>query len=339
MTVPVREFVFIAIALLFSQITSAGSCVDMLVYHSVNDTETIYMQASIADEIVRPFSVQDMIAIPVWSPTGEAFAFAQNNEDNSFTLMVAEDETSVEQIATGHGTNPQIRWSPDGTRLAFESQGSIYVYEREGTEHFRIGQDDRIYRLGGWSPDGELLALIIEGISGRTLTITDTNNGEVREILPVLSGVYDYFVEWSPDSNYVLFSSNRLSADLTLHKIDVTDQNFEIYIDTFVRSISWNPEASHFVYALSEAGVQTLYIRDWDTSLDTTLLENEVLWHENYTTPVWSPSGSYIAFETFENIHEKYKIVIVDVDTNTAFRITASAGNNISPVWINCKVS
>src|SRR5215471_20017683 len=70
----------------------------------------------------------DGIAAPVLSPAGGDFAFTT---DSQIKLLPADGGWPVALTTTAGGKNG-LHWSADGRRLAFASQGGIWVSMRPG---------------------------------------------------------------------------------------------------------------------------------------------------------------------------------------------------------------
>jgi hypothetical protein len=64
---------------------------------------------------------------PAWSPTADAIVYA-NNRNGNYDLFVTDTHGSVQsQLTSSPADERHPVWSPDGTRVAFERDGEIYV--------------------------------------------------------------------------------------------------------------------------------------------------------------------------------------------------------------------
>lgn len=76
-------------------------------------------------------------------------------------VCVAEEEPRVLQLTDGAGASRAPRWSPDGGRIAFESDRSgdwdIYVLEVASGAVERLTESGAADRHPAWSPDGRTI--------------------------------------------------------------------------------------------------------------------------------------------------------------------------------------
>ena len=315
------------------------TCRNVLVYSAPTDDGLRYYQLDLSQHIEVELPLDNLASAPVWSPDGSQIAIATYNEDGGFDLAVLSDiDDEPVQITSGRATQPRIRWSPTGDWIAFESRNNIYIVTPTGEEHRQLTQGNQTYFLGDWSLDGRNLVISVNDVDRQNMMIVSLETGDFSEITPPLEGIFDYFVSWTPDSEGILYSTNRFSDNLSLYHINLLDDTSALFVDSMVVSVSWNPAATHFVYAVSNNGLNEIYTRNLLTAEETLLTEGVTIFHENYARPEWSPDGSLVVFEAIDNNVAEYRVGVfaLNIATNEIMRLTSGNRNEYTPYWIPC---
>lgn len=96
--------------------------------------------------------------MPMWSPDGSKIAFRSDRSgSNGIWVKNADGTGNAVQISTGHPGASMHDWSPDGRWLAFISEDKVFVKSSDGTGGaIEIGDGLELR----WSPDGTKLALV-----------------------------------------------------------------------------------------------------------------------------------------------------------------------------------
>src|SRR6266545_3430990 len=97
-------------------------------------------------------------------------------------------------------------WSPDGTKIAFASEGDIYVMNADGSGQTRLTHVNDFDVSPDWSPDGSKIAFV----GGATDTgFIDVMNADGSGRRRLTNGGSDYFPDWSPDGTKIAYHTGR----------------------------------------------------------------------------------------------------------------------------------
>ncbi len=97
---------------------------------------------------------------PHWHPNDQRIAFSSDREPAGIYTM--DNNGGNIQLVTQALLTSDLRWSPDGERIAFEGvfgEGTreIYIVDANGANRWQVSKTvpRSSMRLGGWSPDGK----------------------------------------------------------------------------------------------------------------------------------------------------------------------------------------
>lgn len=177
-----------------------------------------------------------------WSPDGRELATVEYTEPESlppttytgeWTNPVTRASLAVVDIATGHETTiadlnlttPYDGWlaafSPDGSKLAYQSGDQVVVVTRSGqaVSHFTVTNGTRLAGKGAWTRDGGGLALVTQTPCGCgrtydsrwTMTVVEADTGAARPISYVVDGLVAIrLLGWSPAGEPVVVAYHSL---------------------------------------------------------------------------------------------------------------------------------
>jgi TolB protein len=258
---------------------------------------------------------QTDIRFPVWSPDASKIVFSRTVfPSQEYDLFVVNADgsnltrlTHTADAATGAAGNYGAAWSPDGSKLAFNSTRSgnsdIWVMNADGSAPVNLTPNTP----GGdiepaWSPDGARLAF--------TSTRAFTNpSGDITRAFEVYT--------MNPDGSNVVRVTNNQIAD---------------------GDAAWSPLGDRLAVARrdinSQTGVQNseIYTMNPDGSGAVNITNHP----SADFNPAWSPDGARLVFATFRNAVQggNIELYLMDADGSFPTRITNTADRDErEPDW------
>jgi serine/threonine-protein kinase len=215
---------------------------------------------------------------PAISPDGQWITYASG----PFGSM----HVHLRQVAGGRavdlteglaGNHRWPRWSPDGTEIMFQADGSIYVIPAlGGVQPRRLlhrpapGGVEKVENVPGarsatWSPDGSQIAYTVAD----TIFLASTD-GSGRRIVSVDS--HPHSLDWSPDGSrlaYVSGNASHVLGTVLLANSAVSAIRILSFADGSVTSLTgkelayqsprWLPSGDRLLYLSNEGGARDVY--------------------------------------------------------------------------------
>jgi Tol biopolymer transport system component len=176
---------------------------------------------------------------PCVSPDGSKIAFElyQDGRKGSDIYTANLDGTEKKQLTQDQSYNWLPRWSPDGTKLMFETMRNesptnhvqngghrdVYVMDNNGTNQTNLTVNAYGHHPS-WSPDGKFIAFMAYGgvwvMKADGSAKQNISHGKTRDSEPV----------WSPDGQWIAFTrtakniSGQEAMDIWIMKSDGTEQ-------------------------------------------------------------------------------------------------------------------
>lgn len=212
--------------------------------------------------------------------------------------------------------NEGPQWSPDGTRIAWSRQGTIYVMNADGSGKRRLSPAGANARAPRWSPDGTKLAYEAN-LGPWEVHVIDADGRRDRRLT---SGREPW---WSPSGQKLSFVRD---GDVWTVYSDGSDAR-RLTNDRrgAPTGAVWSPDGARLAAARGDGGEfkdgcsDGLYVIRTDGSGQTRIARANRC---RPSTPQWSPSGDRIAFTDGDQ-------VVVSAETGGRREVATGTG----PVW------
>jgi Tol biopolymer transport system component len=202
-------------------------------------------------------------------------------------FVINEDGGNIQQLTRNDLINDDGPcWSPDETKIAFSSDGVIYVMNAGGTGLRQLTTPPTSYYdySPAWAPDGTRISFMraLRGPGANIFVIGADAKG--TGTLLISDGVSS---SWSPDGSKIVYrklgdniwvADARTGADLL--QLTSTGSDYDP---------CWSPDGSKIVYVSGPPGFEQIWVMDANGN-------NKHSTGVSGGSPNWSPDGAKIAY-------------------------------------------
>lgn len=256
-----------------------------------------------------------------------------SREEKSDIFVMDSDGGNVERLTHGHEVSAFPSWSPDGERIAFDTNRDgnfeIYVINADGSNPQSLTKTPFVEeRYPSWSPDGKKIAYG-DMAGGRRLFAMDLDTGN-SILIPCVSGKCP---AWSSDGRKIVFKS--LSAMQEIYITDADGRNWgncARLTSSYAHDSrpSWSPDGKSIIFsAFPAVNVTDFEILRFNIgSGNIEQLTDSPKWDVD---PCWSPDGEKIAFASDRD--GQFDIYVMDASGGDVTRLTETLWDERHPVW------
>jgi helix-turn-helix protein/WD40 repeat protein len=243
-------------------------------------------------------SAVDESVTPAFANTGTAAFFSEPARDSGSSAPAEADRDRsvlrIVRVVDDRAQNFHARPSPDGTRVAFDSnrdgERAVYIAGADG-QHVRRVSGDGFAALPAWSPDGRQLAFVkAEAENPRVWNLwsVDLDTLQLRRLTDDPSG-QPWGGSWFPDGRRIAYSHE--------------DQLVVLDLDRGIRRVYRSPAPGHPVRspAVSPDGQRVIFQAHRDGAWLLDLKDGSmrrVLEDPSAEEFAWSPDGRRVAFHS-----------------------------------------
>jgi Tol biopolymer transport system component len=277
-----------------------------------------------------------------WSPDGKQLIVQAtvNGFDRIVKIALGADNRPAETLQL----TPDIEadsglpvWSPDGSRIAFQSKGDgdnyqVFVMNADGNDKRRVSDGKGYAGQPAWSPDGKTLIYVSgeQGVQGanRDIFSVPVEGGTPTRITNLNSSLDR--PQWSPDDTTLSAVQVMGERDVRLLVMNTDGSNLRTLTQGNVaRGQRYSPSGAELTYYTisPEQGsdVYTIRVTDGITTNVTPSVGDDYV-------PAWSPDGKKLTWASTAG-NEPHKIVVGNADGTDRRTLSQGDGDDYQPAW------
>jgi Tol biopolymer transport system component len=207
----------------------------------------------------------------------------------------AEAADSVESggvpVILRQGTGMSARFSPDGTKIAIDVAGVLWLVPSAGGTARRLTGDLFDIALPDWSPDGSSLVFQSYRDGNFHLWTVPAAGGSPQRLT---SGPFDHREpRFSPDGKRILLSSDAAGGSYGIFALDVATGVLSPLTDTPAEEYeaAWSPDGAKVAFIVAGSRIDVVTVADGARTTAVTAPAGQVL-----HTPAWTPDGADLVY-------------------------------------------
>ena len=280
-------------------------------------------------------------AHPTTAGTPGRIVFTSTRDNPNYELYSANpDGSDVRRLTTSAygGVNQSPSVSPDGSRIVFQTFGSVSrravlgFVNADGSGYSSPWDgEDRMYddRAPSWSPDGQWIAFASTRPfnGGYHVWVMHPDGTGLRQV----TQGFGYAPDWSPDGTKLVYSGlgDNGNGAIWVVNFDGSDEHRLTSSAFSEDDPAWSPDGSKIVFArytydFRVSNEHSLYVMNADGSN-----EHRITFANAYDGhPRWSPDGSKLLFT-----RDGAQLYTIAPDGSGLTQLQLGPGNNVNADW------
>jgi Tol biopolymer transport system component len=213
-------------------------------------------------KIVRKLEWKGPVVHLSWRPDGWSISFFSRDAGTNLRRLFVWSlrDGTVRLIRTPQTSNqPLVRWSPDGSKLAFAQEfRAIVIVTADGSGEPVIYPGH--YSMFAWSADSRQLALVPDDQSHQVIIADASSPRVLRRVTTHTSGkVLD--VAWQPRTTFLMLLETKEGIRyLNAYDAGTETERVLYSAKADLRSPAWLPPGHGFLFNRNTAGVSELFL-------------------------------------------------------------------------------
>jgi len=242
-------------------------------------------------------------------------AYMRKDHTGHWQIWVASSNLSgSKQLTNGRYDSGWPVWSPNGTRLAFDSNrtdhtpgsstkrvNDVFVMRPDGTQVKKLTGSNAASGDAAWSASGRLIAFDSDRRNRKgfsAIYLMNANGHRIRRVTKPARPLSDYEPRFSPDGTHLVFTRARGTADnapaaLFTVRLNGSSLHRLTPFTLHVGASDWSPNDKQIVFEAYPSGpFGDIYVVDATGGSPVNLTHDTA----GQADPVWSPGGQKILF-------------------------------------------